>query len=85
MPRRIASGSEQLEDLPGTRVAIEPGLLEDRSAVLRDLESTAAGRNHPDLRVGIFPPDLGRQTDGPRFVVSQLAIFDRDRHGVGSW
>jgi hypothetical protein len=61
-------------------VAFQVALLEYRHAVHRHLETSAAGRVQPDVGVGIVLPDRGRQTDGPRFVVSGRAVFDQDLH-----
>jgi hypothetical protein len=72
----LAALREQLQDFSGARMPIELRLLEDGSAVAQDFEAALARRNHLDLGGGIRCADLGRQTDGPRFVVSKRAVLD---------
>ena len=56
------------------------GFLEDGHTIPHDLESPSlAGREH-HARAGKVFRDLGRQTDGPGFVLSKRAVFDRDIH-----
>jgi hypothetical protein len=43
-----------------------------------NFESTAAGRDQFDQFDPSHVANFGRQTDGPRFVVSDLTVFDRD-------
>lgn len=54
--------------------------LENGLIIRENFESPAARRNHFDLRVGETLFDLGRQTGGPRLVVSNQAVFDADLH-----
>jgi hypothetical protein len=70
------------DDFAGPGVTIEFRLLEDRRAITMHLEAAAAGWNQRDVGILELPLDLGRQTDGPRFVVSKRAVLDRDRHCV---
>lgn len=77
----MASGSgEQSDDLSRPRVAVRLRLLEHGRAVAQHLEAPACGRDQFDLGVGKLRADLGRQTDGPRLVVSKGAVFDADLH-----
>jgi hypothetical protein len=54
--------------------------LEHGNSVAMDLEPPTAGRKQLDGRCRIDRPKLGRQTGGPRFVVSDRAILDGDLH-----
>lgn len=72
---------EDSQHLAGPRVAIELGFLEDRLAVVHDLEASFPRGYELDARRRVFALDLGRQTDGPWLVVSKRAVFDRDGHG----
>lgn len=72
---------EKLHDLARVGVAPDLRFLEYRNAVGDDLESAAARLDQIDLRVGEAVANLGRQTDGPGFVASHRAVFNRDRHG----
>src|SRR5688500_14791819 len=87
MTPRVAAGSrsrgcfaEQTQDLAGPGVPAELRLLEDGHSVSRHLEAAATGGLHGDRRVGIAFTNRGRQTGGPRLVVSNGAVFDVDRH-----
>jgi hypothetical protein len=68
---------------------VPPRLLlrEDEDAVALHVEDAAASLEKVDLRVGVARADLGSQTGGPRLVVSDDAISDRDVHVRfgGSW
>jgi hypothetical protein len=61
-------------------VTLEFGLLEDRNAILENLEPPAGARLELEVGVGKVLPELGRQTGGPGLVVSESAVFDRDHH-----
>jgi len=67
---------EKRHNFSGTRVSFEAGFLEDHSSVACHLEPPPARRNELHVGVGILRPDFGRQTDGPRFVVSKGAVLD---------
>ena len=54
---------------------------EDALAVDLDFKDAAGRLDQAHFGVGKGIPDLGRQTGGPRFVVSDDAVFDRDGHG----
>jgi hypothetical protein len=73
--------SEQGEDLTRARMASEERLLEHWNAVLLDLEAAAGRRDEGDVGARKGAPDLGRQTDGSRLVISDRAVLDRDAHG----
>ena len=62
-------------------MAVELRFLEDRSAIAMHLEASAFRRNKCDLGFGKRGANLGRQTDGPWFVVSKRAVFDGNGHG----
>jgi hypothetical protein len=81
-PRSVAASiAKQPYDFSRLRVALQLRLLEHRLPIAHDLEAAAARRNQLDLRLGKLVSNLGRQTDGPRFVVSNRAVLDRDLHG----
>ena len=75
-----APGVEQSDDLARPRMPAEFRFLEYRFAVGYDLEASAARRDQLDRGIGPAVSNLGRQTDGPRFVVSHRTVFDRDGH-----
>ena len=52
------------------------------AAVHLHLEDAAGGLDELHFRVGKRVANLGRQTGGPRFVVSDDAVLDRDLHVV---
>jgi len=61
-------------------VAPESLLGEHRAPVNFDLKHAARRLDQLDIGVRVGFPDLGRQTGGPRFVVSDHAVFDSDAH-----
>jgi len=73
---------EESHDFTGLGVASRALLGEDDAPVRLYLEDAAGGLNefHFRMREGIT--NLGRQTGGPRFVVSDDAVLDRDLHVV---
>jgi hypothetical protein len=52
------------------------------STVDIDLKDAAGRLDEPDFGMRKCSADLGRQTGGPRFVVSDDAVLDRDGHAV---
>ena len=54
----------------------------DKCPVERHFEHTSRTLDQDDLRVGIGLANLIRQTDGPRTVVSNDAILDRNLHPI---
>ena len=68
-------------------MTVELRFLEDRLAVGDHLEPPLARRDQLDDDSGKVLAKLGRQTDGPRFVVSHRAVFDLDFHSqaFGFW
>ena len=83
------SALQQFHDLPRLRMSLRLGFLEDRGAVAVHFKAPAPRRNHLDLGVRERAADLGRQTDGPWLVVSDLTELDRDLHrrlrGLAGW
>jgi hypothetical protein len=77
----LAASGEQSQHLAGLSVSSCLRFLEDRSAVLEHFKPATLRRDELHIGVGILLPDLGRQTDGPRFVVSDRAVLYLDRHG----
>lgn len=73
---------QQADDFARRCVAMGFRLLEYRHAVGRDLEPPAARRHEIHARIRKPLSNLGRQPDGPRFVASHRAVFDRDAHLV---
>lgn len=69
------------DDLTGPRVSIEFRLLEDGNTIPMHLKPAAARRHELHDGIAELALDIGRQTDGPRFVVSNRAVLDRDIHG----
>ena len=62
-------------------MAPERPLGKHEHAVFRHLKDATTPLEDLDRRLGIRLSDLGRQTGGPWFVVSNDAIADRDVHG----
>jgi hypothetical protein len=71
---------EQLDHLAPLRVATQRLLGKHQLPVHHDLEYPAGGRDQLDLRLGKRLLDLGRQTGGPRLIVSDDAVLDGDLH-----
>ena len=61
-------------------MSLEFRFFEYGMAVRGDLEPSAPRRRQLDLGIRKSFSNLSRQTDGPRFVVSHHAVFDRDFH-----
>jgi hypothetical protein len=61
-------------------VTFEGFLGENAPSIQIDLEYPAGRLDQPDLGLGERGPNLGRQTGGPGFIVSDDAEFDRDAH-----
>ena len=72
---------EERHDLARTGMPAQLRLLEHRCAIGEDLEAATARPIQLDFCVRKTRTNLGRQTGGPRFVVSHRAVFDRDVHG----
>jgi hypothetical protein len=70
------------DDLSSFGVTPQLRLLVHRRAVHGDLETPAARGDELHLRGRELLFDLGRQTGGAWFVVSNGAVFDRDLHKV---
>jgi hypothetical protein len=81
-PLSIFALGQQSKYLARLRMPVRLGLLEDGFPIAMHLEATAARRDEPDVRRWVLATNLGRQTDGSRFIVSKRAILDRDRHGT---
>jgi hypothetical protein len=64
-------------------VALERPLRKHQHAVVGYLEHTTAPLQQLDRCVWKGPSNLGRQTGGPGFVVSNDAVADRDVHWAG--
>jgi hypothetical protein len=73
---------EEAHDFTGLGVAPRALLGENDAAVHLYFKDAAGGLDefHFRMREGIA--NLGRQTGGPRFVVSDDAVLDRDLHVV---
>jgi hypothetical protein len=65
------------------RVTTERFLGEDECSITGDLEHTTTSLEQLDGRLGVGLTDLGRQTGGPWFIVSDDAVPDADVHGCG--
>jgi hypothetical protein len=72
---------QQLQDFPGLSVTLEGFLGEDTAAIQLDFEHPARRLDQPDFCLRKRHPNLGRQTGGPRFVVSDDAELDGHAHG----
>jgi hypothetical protein len=77
-----AGAPDQLQDFPRLRVAPESLFREHQVAVHGYLEDATGGGHQPDLGVGYFLLQLGRQTGGSGLVVSDDAVFDDDPHAL---
>jgi hypothetical protein len=73
---------DQTHDFAGFRVALLSLLGENTLAVRLDLEHAAGGLDELDFRMSKRVANLGRQTGGPRLVVSDDAVLDRHLHVV---
>src|SRR5213080_5031289 len=61
------------------------GLLGEHAAPIDlDFEHAARGLNQLDVRVRVGLTNFGRQTGGPRLVVSDDTVFDGDAHTLGA-
>ena len=65
-------------------MAAESRLFENGRAVETHFETASAGRNHLNFGIGVGVSDGGRQTDGPRFIISDGAVLNRQSH-CGVW
>jgi hypothetical protein len=74
------SGSEEADNLTGVRVAPERALRKDQHAIPRDFEHAAAPVKQLYGCIRIRCTNLGRQTGGPGFVVSNNAVANRYVH-----
>lgn len=65
-----------------TRLGVAPDRLlgEDPTSIHFHLEHATGGLDQLHIGVRVNLADLGRQTGGPRLVVSDDAVFDRDSH-----
>jgi hypothetical protein len=72
---------QQPHDFPGLGVTFEGFLGEDAAAIQLDFEHPTRRLDQPDFRLGECRPNLGRQTGGPRFIVSDDAELDGHPHG----
>jgi hypothetical protein len=80
--RLSSTAPEQLDDFARLGVPAGLSLGEHELAVYFHFEHTSRGLDELHVRVGECLSDVGRQTGGPWFVVSNDAVFDRDSHGV---
>lgn len=64
-------------------MAPERPLREYEHAISGDFEDATTSLEHLHRGLGVRLPNLGRQTGGPGFVVSNDAVTDRDVHVVG--
>jgi hypothetical protein len=79
---RAATGLQQPDDLAGCGVPLQLRFLENRLALVRDLEPPAARRDQFDLGIRKSLSNLGGQTGRPRLVVSHRAVFDPHTHAA---
>jgi hypothetical protein len=77
---RFFARLQQSHDLTRLGVTVELGFFKNWNPIRDDLESPAARFDERDARTGKPLTKLGRQTGGPRFVVSHLAVFNSDVH-----
>src|SRR6267143_4796731 len=73
---------DQPQDLARLGVASQPFLGEDPAPVHLHLEYATRGLDELHFGVRVCLPNLGRQTGGPRLVVSNDAVFDGHVHSV---
>jgi len=72
---------QETQHFTGLSVSPEGFLREHSPPVYFHLEHAARRLDQLDLRLRVRSADLDRQTGGPRLVVSDDAVFDRDAHG----
>lgn len=73
---------EQTHDFARLRVPMQLRFLEDRLAIDCDFKAPTGARQQADVGANKCFPNLGRQTGGPRLVVSKRTVFDADLHGA---
>ena len=81
---RVGAGcpANQPQHFTGFGMPLGGFLGEDPTSVDVDLEDAARRLDQPHVSVREGIAELGRQTGGPRLVVSDDAVFDGDGHGV---
>jgi hypothetical protein len=72
---------QEPHDFPGLGVTLEGFLGEDAAAIQLDFEHPARRLDQPDFCLWKHHLDLGRQTGGPGFIVSDDAELDGHAHG----
>jgi hypothetical protein len=72
---------QQAHDFPCLGVTLLCLFGEDATSVQLDFEHAARRLDQPDLGLGEGRANLGRQTGGPRLIVSDDAEFDCHAHG----
>lgn len=72
---------QQAHDFPGFGVTLLCLLGEDATSVQLDFEHAAGRLDQPDLGLREGRANLGRQTGGPRLIVSDDAEFYCHAHG----
>jgi hypothetical protein len=73
---------EEPQDLAGRGVPAERFFRKQLPPVHLDLEHAPRRLDEFHFRLRVHPADLGRQTGGPGFVVSNDAVFDHYAHTV---
>jgi hypothetical protein len=81
----MVSGGKQPDNLAGVGVSAQRALGKNQHTVAGNFEDATASLQHLDGRVGICLTNLGRQTGGLRFVISNDAIADRYMHWLRIW
>jgi hypothetical protein len=73
---------DQTEHLAGLGVPALNFLREDAAPIDLNFEYATRGLDQFDLGLRMGLADFGRQTGGPRLVVSNDAVFDRHAHSA---
>ena len=81
--RRSGGRLQQRDDLAGCCMPSKLRLLKDRNTVPAHFKTTTGTRVQRDLCIRKTARQLGRQTGGPGFVVSNRAVFDGNVHALG--
>jgi len=81
-PRRRRDLLHQAQHFSPLGVPAQGLFREDAATIHFHLEHAARRLDQLHVGMGIGLADLGRQTGGPRLVVSDDAVFDGDTHDV---
>jgi hypothetical protein len=75
----------QTDDFARLRMAMQLRFLEDWLTIDCDFKAPTRAGVQADVGADKRFANLGRQTGGPRLVVSKRTVFDADLHGARSY